>query len=59
MFSTDNLKALAKRNSTTVSALRTQARDLGLAVSYSKDRRTWFLDESATTVCMFNEFVSA
>lgn len=59
MFATDNLKALAKRNDSSVSALRGQAHDLGLVVNYSAARRTWFLDESATTVRAFNEFVSA
>lgn len=55
MIATDNLKTLAKRYGRHVAELRDMATDLGLAVDYSSARRTWFLNEDATTVRVFNE----
>jgi hypothetical protein len=55
--STDNLKALGRRTGFTVAALRYFAQDLGLAVDYSADRRTWFLAEPAVIVRAFNEHI--
>lgn len=55
---TDSLKGLSKRHGHTVSELRALADDLGLVATYDPARRTWHLDENATTVRAFNEHLT-
>lgn len=49
----NNTKALAKKHNTTVAHIRDIAREAGLNVDYSKDRRCWFIDEPARVVNQF------
>lgn len=58
MQSTDNVKALANRYNLTRTAVRELARDLGLALGYSKERRTWYIAEPARTVARFNQHLA-
>ena len=55
MNATDNLKTLRSFTGQSVATIREVARDLELCVSYSKDRRTWFIDEPAAIIAAFNE----
>lgn len=51
---TDNFRTLARMHGLTPGAVRHIAKDLGLCCSYSSRRRTWYLDEPARIVRLFN-----
>jgi len=55
MTATDNLKTLSRFTGMSIATIREIARDIELQVSYSKDRRTWFIDEPRASVVAFNE----
>ena len=54
----DSFKTLARKFNRTPGEIRHIAKDLGLFANYSSERRTWFLDENATVVRMFNEHLA-
>ena len=59
MTNTDSITKLARRHAMTRADVRETARDLGLTVNYDSTRRTWFVNESATAVTMFNSHLAA
>lgn len=56
--STDSLKALAVRTGLTIAAIREIARDLGIWLKYSSERRTWVLDTDPETITKFNQHLA-
>lgn len=58
MHATDSFKSLRRQTGLTIAQIRETARDLGLEVSYSAARRTWYLAEDASTVRAFNDHIT-